>query len=347
MVNSLRKLRRTLAATLSLLFLGGGLTACASDSGELTELNIDYATYSLLSLVVKDQGWLEAELEGVDVNWVFSAGSNKANEYLRSDTVDIATTGGGPAVQSRANGTPIKTIMLTHASEGYAFVVAEDSALTSVSEFDGLSVAATRGTDAYYFALQALELHGLSPDDVTLENMPHADGRSGLETGSVDAWAGIDPILAGAELGGAHVVYTNPELISPIFLNASESFIEQQPETVQLVVDTYERAREWVLANPDEAIAIYADEAGVEQDVAELTFERLDFGIDPVPDPDALAPTLETIGGYMVDSGDVVSQEAYDEALATMYDSQFIEAATSEPDASGAASDAAGESVGE
>ena len=49
-------------------------------------LNIDFATYNPLSLVIKDQGWLESALadQGIAVNWVQSAGSNKANEALRA-----------------------------------------------------------------------------------------------------------------------------------------------------------------------------------------------------------------------------------------------------------------------
>src|ERR1700712_1611940 len=48
-------------------------------------LNIDYATYNPLSLIVKDQGWLEAATAGkVTINWIKSAGSSKANEALRS-----------------------------------------------------------------------------------------------------------------------------------------------------------------------------------------------------------------------------------------------------------------------
>src|SRR6478735_3764276 len=54
-------------------------------------LDIDYATYNPLSLVIKDKGWLETGLapQNVTVNWVKSAGSNKANEALRADAIDV------------------------------------------------------------------------------------------------------------------------------------------------------------------------------------------------------------------------------------------------------------------
>ncbi|KAB1644720.1 aliphatic sulfonate ABC transporter substrate-binding protein [Gulosibacter chungangensis] len=324
-----KTLKRVLAGIATATIGVSALAGCSSAQadGELTELNIDYATYSILSLVIKDQGWLEEELEGVDVNWIFSAGSNKANESLRAETADIATTGGGPAVQARANGTKIKTVYITHASEGFGFVVPEGSDLQSVEDLAGSTIAVTRGTDPYFFALQALEQHGLTADDVTLENLQHADGRTALENGTVDAWSGLDPIMASAELNGNEILYTDPSLISPIFLNANESFIEQHPETVQVVIDTYEKARQWVAENPEETLDIYMAEAGLEEDVAALALSRFNFENNPVPVQEELGPTLATIGGFMVESGDVTNQEAFDEALDTLFDPQFAETA--------------------
>src|SRR3954468_4763444 len=48
-------------------------------------LNIDFATYNPLSLIIKDQGWLEDTFgDKVTVNWVQSAGSAAANEALKA-----------------------------------------------------------------------------------------------------------------------------------------------------------------------------------------------------------------------------------------------------------------------
>ncbi|GGH45678.1 aliphatic sulfonate ABC transporter substrate-binding protein [Microbacterium album] len=323
---------------LSLLALTAGaavlLSGCAgegsragSGDGDLTELNVDYATYNVLSLVIKDQGWLEEELDGVAVNWVFSAGSNKANEFLRSGSIDFGTTGGGPALQARANGTEIKTVYITHASEGFGLAVPADSPLQDVEDLVGESVAVTRGTDPYFFLLQALDLFDVPVEDVTLENLQHADGRAALDNGTVDAWSGLDPILAGAEVAGSRVIYTNPELISPIFLNVTESFEQRHPETVQLVIDVYERARAWVLDNPEEALEIYAAEAGLEPEVAELAFSRFNHDVDGVPDAAQLAPVLTTIGGFMVESGDVRDQASLDDALESLFEPKYAQAA--------------------
>src|SRR6185369_17352942 len=99
-----------------------------------------------------------------------------------------------------------------------------------------------KGTDPYFFLLQALEAEGLSADDVIVENLQHADGWAALQNGSVDAWAGLDPIMAGAEQTGATLFYRNIDFNSYGFLNAREDFLSQKPELAQLVVDAYAEA---------------------------------------------------------------------------------------------------------
>ena len=49
--------------------------------------------------MLKKFGWLERDLaaDGVTVRWLFSAGSNKANELISSDSADFASTAGSAA----------------------------------------------------------------------------------------------------------------------------------------------------------------------------------------------------------------------------------------------------------
>ncbi|HWL50235.1 MAG TPA: hypothetical protein VNT92_10195, partial [Acidimicrobiia bacterium] len=61
---------------------GGG-----ADAGSVEEITVDWAYYNPVSLVLKEKGWLEEELEGTTVNWVQSAGSNKALEFLAARSI--------------------------------------------------------------------------------------------------------------------------------------------------------------------------------------------------------------------------------------------------------------------
>ena len=299
--------------------------AAEGASVEGQTLNIDFATYNPLSLIVKDQGWLEAE--GVEVNWVQSAGSNKANEALRAGAIDVGSTAGSAALLARSNGSPIKVIDIYSQPEWAAVVAGPGSDIDDVEDLAGRTVAATKGTDPYFFLLQSLEESGLSADDVTVENLQHADGWAALQNGSVDAWAGLDPIMAGAEEAGATLIYRNVDFNSYGFLNATESFIEEKPEVAQLVVDAYERAREWAEENPEETAEILAEVAGLDLAVAtKVIEERANLDIDNVPG-DAQVAVLEKIGPVFVELGDVASQEQVDEALETLIHDEFATAA--------------------
>src|SRR5690606_19865634 len=77
----------------------GSESAAGAGEWSTGTLTIDWATYNPLSLVIRDQKLIEQALgESVSVQWVQSAGSNKANELLRSGSADIASTAGSAAL---------------------------------------------------------------------------------------------------------------------------------------------------------------------------------------------------------------------------------------------------------
>ncbi|MCX6501186.1 MAG: aliphatic sulfonate ABC transporter substrate-binding protein [Microbacterium sp.] len=297
----------------------------ASDAAVTTTIKLDWATYNPLSLIIKDQGWLEDA--GYDVEWTQSLGSSKANESLRAGAIDFGSTAGSASLLARANGAPQQIVDVVAQPEWAALVVPAGSDITSVEDLKGKTVAAALGTDPYFFLVQSLEANGLSIDDVTVENLIHADGWAALQSGSVQAWAGLDPIMASAEAAGAELLYRDIDLNSYSVLNASETIIDEHPEVVQAVVDAYEKARAWALENPDETAQILADAAAIDLTVAQAVIdERAGLDVDPVPGS-TLAKVLKPIGAIQVQIGDAVSQQSIDDALDTLFAPQFAEKA--------------------
>jgi sulfonate transport system substrate-binding protein len=301
--------------------------ASAAGGWSAGTLTVDFATYNPLSLVVKDQGWLEETLgDDVDVEWVQSAGSNKANEALRAGAIDVGSTAGSAALLARSNGSPIRTIDIYGQPEWAALVVPAGSDITDVADLAGRSVAATKGTDPYFFLLQALEEAGVDPADVEVQNLQHADGKAALENGSVDAWSGLDPLMAASEAeAGSTLLYRNVDFNTYGFLNATQDFLDASPDLAQVVVDAYEKARAWAQENPDEVVNILAEVAGIDPAVAETVItERTTLDIDPVPGQ-VQRDVLEVVGPIFVESGDVSSQDLVDTALDELFDPQFAE----------------------
>lgn len=310
-----------------------GTSSKSKTSANVTEggtLNIDFATYNPLSLVIKDKGWLESALKAqhITVNWVQSAGSNKANEALRSNAIDVGSTAGSAALLARSNGSAIRTIDIYSQPEWSAIVVGPGSKITSVKQLKGKKIAATKGTDPYFFLLQALAANGLTTNDVSIINLQHADGWAALQNGSVDAWAGLDPIMATAQTQGAKLIYRNVSFNTYGFLNATESFLKDKPDVAQKVVNVYEYARAWAQKHPTQTAKILSDVAGITVPVAtKVITERTNLNVSPLPGA-AQLKVLKKVGPIYVASGDVANQALVNTALKTLLDPDFVEHST-------------------
>jgi len=291
----------------------------------LKELRLDYAYYSPSSLVIRKFGWLEEDFgkDGTSVKWVLSAGSNRALEYLNSNSIDIGSSAGLAALLSKANGTPIKAPYIFSRPEWTALVVRKDSNIRTLADLKGKKVAATKGTDPYLFLLRSLHTVGLRRQDIEHVPLQHADGRAALEQGRVDAWAGLDPMMAASELtNGSKLIYRNVAFNTYGFLNVREDFLARQPEAVKRVIASYERARKWIVANPAEAARILSDEAKVSLEVALLQIKlRTDLS-NPQPGSEHVK-ALQAASPILVDEALVKPGTDLNKVVTDLVDTQF------------------------
>ena len=69
----------------------------------------------------------------------------------------------------------------------------------------------------------------------------------------MQAWAGLDPMMAQAEVeDGARLFFRKPEANTWGVLNVREEFLKNHPDLVRRVLAVYEEARKHSLANYDE-----------------------------------------------------------------------------------------------
>lgn len=313
----------------------GALVAIAAptvpaQAAGVTTLNLDYANWNPLSLVIKDQGWLEADLakSGVKVNWVYSAGSAAAIQNLNANAIQIGSSAGVAAYVARTNGVAIKSIAVFSQPNWAALVVAKGSK-TTVSKLKGKKIAAQKGTDPYYFILQVLHQQNLDPaKDVTLINLAHADGKAALLRGDVDVWSGLEPITSQTvKVDGSKIIYERKALNTWGIISAREDFLKDNRETTVTVLKNYQKARAWILANPDKAAAILSASAKIDLDVAKTVItKRTTIAVPLVPN--ALQKNvLQNIQPILVDDAQVKSLADATSALATLYVTSYAFAA--------------------
>lgn len=268
-----------------LALVGLVLSGCSDDvsgtgkDGKPKKIILDYAYYSPVSLVLRDQGLAEKKFkeEGIDVEFVLSQGSNKALEFLSSDSIDFGSAAGAAALLAKEKGTPIQTVYISSKPEWTA-LLAKKGTIKSVADLKGKKVAATLGTDPYIFLLRALKEAGLSAKDVEIVNLQHSDGAAAVQSGDVDAWAGLDPHMAKVELeSDIQIFYRNPDFNSFNTLDVRAEFAKKYPAYVEKVLEVYEEARQWTIDHPDETAEILAKEASISIEVAKKQLERTDY----------------------------------------------------------------------
>ena len=247
--------RRAVAA----LIAGAVLAPVATLAADAPKrIAIDWATYNPVSIVLKEKGLLEKEFEkdGIKIVWVQTLGSNKALEFLNAGSIDFGSTAGSAALVAKINGNPIKSIYVYSRPEWTALVTGKDSKIAKMEDLKGKRVAVTRGTDPHIFLVRALLGAGLTDKDITPVLLQHADGKTALIRGDVDAWAGLDPMMAQAEVeDGAKLFYRNAAANTWGILNVREDFAKDHPDLVKRVLAVYEEARKYSLSHYDEVKA--------------------------------------------------------------------------------------------
>jgi sulfonate transport system substrate-binding protein len=321
--------RRLVLAALGAAALAAA-TAPAQAQSKLSELRIDWATYNPVSIIIKNQGLLEKEFEkdGTKVRWVQTLGSNKALEFLNAGSIDLGSTAGSAALVAKINGNPIKSIYVYSRPEWTALVTRKDTDIKSVADLKGKSVAVTRGTDPHIFLVRALAEAKLTDKDVRFVLLQHPDGRTALIRGDVDAWAGLDPMMAAAELDeGAVLFYRKPEANTWGILNVREEFAEKHPDVVARVLKVYEQARKWSLANPKEVAKALAGAAKIPEKVAEKQLtERTELTHSAIGKPQR--DSILAAGLALQEAGVLPKDVNVQKALDDLVDTRFNAALT-------------------
>ena len=202
----------------------------------------------------------------------------------------------------------------------------KDSPIHSVADLKGQRIAVTRGTDPHIFLVRALATAGLTEHDVKLVLLQHPDGRTVLERGDVNAWAGLDPMMAASELeSGARLFYRNAAANTWGVLNVREAFAADNPELVRRVLATYERARRWSVEHPAELKALMVAAMKLPDAVVARQLERNDLSSGAIGDKQA--QTIIEAGKALQQAGVLSTDVDVTAVTSKLIDSSYARAA--------------------
>jgi len=192
-----------------------------------------------------------------------------------------ALTAGAASLLARMRGIPIQSFGCFGKPEWTAMVCTPSATFQTPTDLVGRRVAVAAGTDPHIFLVRALAGYRIPLNQVRLHFVDHQAGLQALRRGLVDAWVGLDPYIAKAELDDHHrLFYRKPEYISFGALNAKDDFALSQPRLLQHVRAAYEKARQHALERPADLVASLQRHTGLSVEVLTRYLQR--FRIDDV-----------------------------------------------------------------
>jgi sulfonate transport system substrate-binding protein len=308
--------------------IGAGLlpSRLARAAGKPAEIRIDWATYNPVSMVLKQQGLLEKEFagDGIGIRWVQSLGSNKALEFLNAGSIDFGSTAGSAALLARINGNPIKSIYVFSRPEWTALVTRKDTAISKIEDLKGKRVAVTRGTDPHIFLVRALLSVGLSEKDIQPVLLQHPDGKIALIRGDVDAWAGLDPMMAAAQVeDDARLFFRNKDANTYGILNSTEDFLKAYPDLTKRVIAVYEQARKYCLGHYDDEKQAFIEVTKLPEAVVDIQLkERTDLTFSKIGSQQR--DTILQAGLALQQAGVIQANVDVKQALNDLVDDRYV-----------------------
>jgi NitT/TauT family transport system substrate-binding protein len=230
--------------------------------------------------------WYVAEEQGyfadndVNVELTNFNTDDQLNAALAGKKLDGANVATHTALKLISAGVPVTIVLLEDVSETADAIMAS-AGIDSISDLKGQKVAYEEGTTSDILLNYALEQNGMSIDDIEKVPLPASDAGSALIAGRVPVAVTYEPYLttALAEDEGVKLLYTageNPGIIGDVLIVRND-VIENEPEKVQALVDSWGESIDFYDENTKEAQGIIAKAVGATADELSTAFEGVKF----------------------------------------------------------------------
>lgn len=216
--------------------------------------------------------WAIAEAEGLfekngaNVNLIWFDGYLESMQALASGQLDgnCQTLNDTIAFAADAVNGEVAVLVNDNSAGNDKVVVSAD--INSVKDLKGKTVALEEGVVGDFLLNLALEDVGLSRDDVTIKNLETGAAAAAFAAGQADAFTGWVPFWETALTRQGSKELTSSKAFPgaiPDLLVVSQKLIDERPDQVQALVNTWWDIRAFMEENPQRANEILAKRANL------------------------------------------------------------------------------------
>ena len=269
-------LARVLLAAVALL----GLANCSSYEPPLRIALIRWPPFEFLHLA-QEKGFFAEE--GVEVHLIEFVAVNDTQRAFEHDKIDGGTFSLFQVLQNRDQLTrKMQVPLVIDFSDGADLVMARPG-ITDMRALRGKRIGVTLSPLDMFFLTRALEVNGMTLQEITPVYVRVEDAAEALRTGKVDAVTAYPPNSTEIERAGiAHTIFSSSRIPGEIVdvLALDEQICKDRPDDVAGLIRGFYRAVRYAQEHPEEAWRTMAERERVTPE----EFRRaLQSGITVVP----------------------------------------------------------------
>ncbi len=281
--------------------------------------------------VAKVENLFSSNKAKVDLKW-FGDAYLDSIKALNEGQIQANTQTLNDTISSVASGSDQVIVLVNDNSNGNDKIVVRNG-INSIADLKGKKIAAEGGTVDHFLLLLGLQQAGLAQADIQLQSLPTGEAAEAFLAGKVDAVGVFAPFTTRAlERPGSKELFSSRDFPGaiPDHLVVSRELINERPEAVQALVDTWFDTLVFIQNNRQKAYSTMAEKA--ETTVAE--YEGYDAGTNifsvadnlraftPGQETTSLSYTASKVSQFLVESG--LIKEAPD--LNQLFDDRFVKA---------------------
>lgn len=216
--------------------------------------------------ITADEGIFDQNNVQVDLKWF--DGYLESINTLNAQQIDANSQTLGDTVSSIAGGADQVIVLVNDNSTGNDKIIVSEG-INTVQDLKGKKVAAEEGTVDHFLLLLGMKEAGLKPEDIEFVPLETGSAAAAFVAGQVDAVAVFAPFTTQAlSRPNSKELFSSKDFPGSIsdHLVFTRKFVEENPEKVQAMVDSWFATLDYINTNPDRANEIMAQRAGVSVD---------------------------------------------------------------------------------
>jgi NitT/TauT family transport system substrate-binding protein len=198
-----------------------------------------------------DLKWFDGYLDSINA---LRAGQLNANTQTLNDTISSVAAGSDQVI-----------VLVNDNSTGNDKIIVREG-INSIADLKGKKVAAEEGTVDHFLLLLGLQKAGLTQADIQFQPLETGAAAAAFVAGQVDAVGVFAPFTTKAlSRSGSKELFSSKDFPGaiPDHLVVSRKLINERPQDVQALVNTWFDTLDFIKANPEKAYEIMAKRAGV------------------------------------------------------------------------------------